>query len=173
MQAKFLFKVGSIHKSKKCGKYEVTSYLSALHIRIKFLDTGFEMRTTAAALKRGYIKDKLLPSILGVACIGDGEYNSRTGETEHSVPVIYNQWRGMLVRCYNKKGAACKTKDLTVCEEWLNFQNFAGWILEQVPEFYQATIHLNKGALIYSPETVTLKITKARYFNPEFTAYSK
>lgn len=64
----------------------------------------------------------------------------------------------MLVRCYDSKFQKSKSsyKDCTVCDEWLNFQNFAKWHDENYYEIDNERMDLDKDILIrnnkiYSP----------------------
>lgn len=46
---------------------------------------------------------------------------------------IFNSWRGMKERCYNKKNSHYKIyggKGIEVCEEWQIFKNFESWALQ-------------------------------------------
>ena len=68
----------------------------------------------------------------------------------------YSVWLSMLNRCYNKQ---FQSKNETyigceVCDEWLDFQNFAEWFTNNYIEGYQLDKDiLVKGNKIYSPET--------------------
>ena len=66
----------------------------------------------------------------------------------------------MLRRCYSKNSldASPTYNDCSVCDEWLNFQNFAKWHNENYYEVANESMHLDKDILkkgnkIYSPET--------------------
>ncbi|HET8689672.1 MAG TPA: hypothetical protein VFM18_23950, partial [Methanosarcina sp.] len=70
----------------------------------------------------------------------------------------YNVWHGILSRCYSPKNTNYKNyggHGVTVCDEWLVFQNFARWYLEQYsePNWHIDKDILVKGNKIYSPET--------------------
>ena len=58
----------------------------------------------------------------------------------------YQAWSNMLTRGYSKKYKNERTtyKDVTVCEEWHNFQNFAKWFEENYIEGW----HLDKDILV-------------------------
>ncbi|HSE99915.1 MAG TPA: hypothetical protein VLA48_03380 [Nitrososphaeraceae archaeon] len=104
-------------------------------------------------IKNGRIKNPLHTSTYGIGYIGVGTYKAEVGK---KVCVNYMVWQGMLRRCYSKKYKDKNPtyKDVTVCEEWHNFQNFAAWFEENHIEGF----HLDKDILvkenkIYSPET--------------------
>ena len=90
----------------------------------------------------------------GVGYIGEGKYSRKTHLK------IYKVWHKMLQRCYdpyyiNKFPTYIYT---TVCEQWLNFQNFAKWYDENYYECNNERMELDKDILvknnkIYSPST--------------------
>ena len=68
----------------------------------------------------------------------------------------YTTWSGMIKRCYNKNNQEKKPtyKDCTVCDEWLFFSNFKGWMDSKDHHGK----HLDKdlmviGNKVYSPST--------------------
>lgn len=71
---------------------------------------------------------------------------------------VYRVWSGMLSRCYSPKNISYNRygeKGVYVCEEWLEFQNFAAWYNKQ---YMEDAWHLDKDILsgstaCYSPET--------------------
>jgi hypothetical protein len=73
----------------------------------------------------------------------------------------YSQWHSMIQRCYN---GHVNYLDCTVCEEWLDFQEFAKWHEVTYPNDGLA-VELDKdikvpGNRVYSPETC-LFVTRA------------
>lgn len=72
----------------------------------------------------------------------------------------YTKWTNMLARCYSYKYQDRNSsfyKDCSVCEQWLNFQEFAKWYTSQ-PNYGKPRYCLDKdltvlGSNIYSPET--------------------
>lgn len=96
----------------------------------------------------------------------------------------------MLQRCYDSKFHKRESTyiDCEVCEEWLNFQNFAKWYYENYYEMEGQKIHLDKDILhkgnkIYSPEncifvperinTLFIKRDKLRGHYPIGVCYHK
>ncbi len=58
-----------------------------------------------------------------------GESNSMAGRKTK----IYSKWIGMKSRCFNQKMRSYKDygeRGITICEEWLDFDNFYKWSLE-------------------------------------------
>lgn len=87
--------------------------------------------------------------------IGEGKYNT----VEHRK--IYSYWSSMINRCYlNNISDYTKViyKDIAVCEEWMNFQNFAKWHEDNYYEIDGHIMNLDKDILVkgnkvYSPDT--------------------
>lgn len=106
---------------------------------------------------RGSVSDKMHPSFLGVGYMGDGKFTSKINDRR---TIAYQKWRAMLSRCYGNKKP--KTyENCTVCDEWLNFQNFAQWIEDNYYTIEGERIELDKDILvkgnkIYSPNTCLL-----------------
>lgn len=81
--------------------------------------------------------------------IGEGEYDSIKNKD------AYDKWYDMLVRCYSDKYIAYE--NAYVCDEWLNFQNFAKWYYDNYYEIQGEQMELdkdilNKGNKVYSPD---------------------
>lgn len=94
----------------------------------------------------------------GKGYIGVGKHSFSTSKQER------NLWGCLLKRCFCEKYHKTKPtyKDVTVCEEWLDFQNFAEWcnkqkffnVKDDKGKSYQLDKDiLLKGNKIYSPET--------------------
>lgn len=140
---------------------EIIAFNSNNDIRVKFLDEhGIEVSVTYSNFKRGCIKNPYDISVYGIGYIGEGKYMAK--KNGKCTPE-YHMWISMLQRCYSEKW-----KDkfpayyglCTVCDEWLNYQTFAGWYDKNyypVPK----RLHLDKdiileGNKVYSPETCIL-----------------
>ena len=109
---------------------------------------------------RGHFESQEQPKICGVGHIGIGEYKSKDENGKHTE--AYRKWHDMLVRCYNQKSLKKRPtyETVYVCDEWLNFQNFAKWYYDN-RIIVDEEIHLDKdilsnGQKIYSPETCCL-----------------
>lgn len=90
------------------------------------------------------------PTICNIAYEGTGRYSIQ------SHPEIHTKWKSMIKRCYSTKYS--RYKNITVCVEWLNFQNFAQWYEENWKPWMDSSWHLDKDILVkgnkvYSPET--------------------
>lgn len=100
-------------------------------------------------------KSKIKPSVYGLGFIGEGKYRA---SVKGVMTPQYRRWINMMERCYSplyhKRHPTYK--DCSVCDEWLNFQNFAKWFDENKPKD-NLKYHLDKdlkfsGNKIYSPE---------------------
>jgi len=88
--------------------------------------------------------------VCGVGYQTKGQYSKK------NAPKIYTVWSAMLYRCYGKNARIMYPtwSGFTVCDEWLCFQNFALWFVDNYVEGF----HLDKdwkvlGSKVYSPET--------------------
>ena len=104
-------------------------------------------------LEKGKVKNPYHPSVHGVGYLGEGRHTVRI---DGVITEIYKVWVSMLQRCYDSElQVRCKTyKDVTVCKEWHNFQNFAEWAEGRHIEGYHLDKDLLKGDdKVYAPKT--------------------
>jgi len=145
--------IGSLHCTLRYGMLEVIGYTRNTEVSVRFITTGYETVAQVAHIRRGRVKDKLLPQVFGVGFVGDGKYSPSYNGKDSAA---YVSWHGMLQRCYSE---AFKTKSptyrlCTVCEKWHNFQNFAQWFDLHGEKGLQLDKDiLVEGNKIYSPET--------------------
>ena len=79
----------------------------------------------------------------------------------------YNRWEKMLKRCYSNNYHLSNPtyKDCTVCEEWLTFSNFRGWMEKQQFEGMELDKDiLTIGNKVYSPTTCVFVHKKVNAF---------
>ena len=140
------------------GDIKILDYIDANNVEIVFLKTNNTKRVRMGNVLTGKIVDKeihfQMTSVCGVGEIGCGEYAPNIHKK------IYKAWSSMIRRCYSKKVHELQPSyvNCTVCEQWLNFQNFAKW--------YESQVHsdncqvdkdlLSYGNKVYSPETCCL-----------------
>lgn len=108
---------------------------------------------------RGNVKCPYEPRVVGHGYIGEGVYTTideKTGINNH----CYHTWRGMLTRCYDELYHIKKPtyKKCSVCDHWLNYQNFAEWYYQNYYEVPGEIMNLDKdilskGNTVYSPDT--------------------
>lgn len=107
--------------------------------------------------KNGKIKCPYERNVYRIGYLGEGKY--KTSE-KGKITRVYATWHDMLKRCYDenfhKKHPTYK--DCKVCENWLNFQNFAKWYYKNYYQIDGERMTLDKDILIkgnkvYSPDT--------------------
>lgn len=145
---------GKIFPSNSCGDFKILEYRSTNDVLIEFLQTGTRMSVWLGNIKKGTIKDRLYPSVYGVGYVGIGEFKTKIDGKQ---PIYYKRWKEMISRCYNEKDkeyCAYGALGVRVCDEWLNFQNYAKWWLENCPDesFALDKDILEKGNKCYSPD---------------------
>lgn len=153
-------KVGDIIESNNFGPYEIVEIdrtnPKTPKVKVKFLNSGNVVQSTAAKAYYGTVQDWTQPSVLGRGIIFPGA--SVDFERE------YYLWLGMMCRCYNENAGESNVriyKDVEVDERWWTLVNF----IEDLPSLpgYQRwrdgqEVHLDKDMLsgnnkIYSKET--------------------
>jgi len=166
----FIYKENILNNSKQINRIKkeklnndgclmrIIEYNKSNNIIIEFQDEHkTQISTTYQCFKNGTIRNPYFKSIYGKGYLGQNEYKTKI---KHKKTIQYSLWTSMLSRCYNKNfHKKCITYiECNVCEEWLNFQNFAKWFDENYYEITGEEIHLDKDILfkgnkIYSPET--------------------
>lgn len=141
----------------------IVEYTNSENIVVEFQDDyKFRKKSTYSNFKSGGIKNPYDKTVHSVGYIGDGEFLTKEPDGYHPTRE-YTCWIHMIERCYFEKN-----KDLhkayygkcTVCDEWLNFQNFAKWYREHYYDVDER-LHLDKdilvaGNLIYAPDRCML-----------------
>lgn len=136
---------------------EIIEFYNAKNCTIKFTNSDYIVKNkTYGNIKKGSVANPFHINAHGVGFIGQGFFKC---EIESKSTKEYPIWNSMISRCYNIKNTHFTNyKDVTVCEEWLNFQNFAKWYSENFNPKTMRNWHLDKDILvkgnkIYSPET--------------------
>lgn len=141
------------------GNLLVLSFDGCLNVLVRFIDTGFETRSSAQHVRSGRIKDKLKPSVYGAGFIGDGTYKAKVN---NKTTAAYIAWKGMLQRCYDEKWRKANPYycGVTVSSDWLNFQLFAEWFYKSLPsdggKYQLDKDSMVSGNKVYSAETCCL-----------------
>jgi len=144
------------------GKYKVIEILNekykngARKFKAKFIDTGFEITSTAWNIQTGRIRDQFFKSVAGVGYLGNISHKH----------FLYNRWRSMISRCYSETDKDYKNygaKGIYVCDEWHCFEIYVNDVikLEGYNELKvrNRELNLDKDILsdldnkCYSPET--------------------
>lgn len=106
--------------------------------------------------KRGTLVNNMLPTVYDHGYIGYGKYKVSV-DGKHTPQYI--AWKSMLNRCYGERFHKISPtySDCVVCNDWLNYQNFAKWyddnfyVIEDEKMALDKDI-LTKGNKIYSPQ---------------------
>lgn len=140
---------------------EIIEYFRYTNCTIKFNTDLILTNVSLQAIKGGYVKNPYHKTVYGIGYFGVGKYTSIgvKGDKNKKKCLSYSKWQGMLFRCYSESGQLKYPtyKNVTVCKEWHNYQNFAKWFEENYKP-HMAGWHLEKDILtkgnkIYSPET--------------------
>lgn len=149
----FKDKVGLKNTSNEGLAMTITVYRGSTDIDIQFEDGTVVHNKTFRNFEKGMIKNPNIRKVFDVGYKGVGNYSIKKKDKNL---LAYSVWHGMLRRCYCSKSLKRKPtyKNISVCEEWLNYQNFAKWFYKK----YRERFELDKDILcpdckIYSPET--------------------
>lgn len=153
-------RVGEVSHTKHGTPAIIIEYKNNKEVLVEFQDKyKYRYYTSYTNFKNGKLTNPYECRNGGIGFIGVGQYNSK----DHKL--AYYKWKAMLSRCikaeeeldYSEKSYA----ECTVCEEWLNFQNFAHWFYSELYDTYEEPICIDKDILIhnnklYSPSTCLL-----------------
>lgn len=136
---------------------KVIEYNSKNDILVEFQDNHkYVVHTNIQRFRQGRVGNPFDKTVYGKGYLGVGEYQ---GSIEGVQTPQYKEWRGMLTRCYsNEYHKSYPTYINTqVCEEWLDFQNFAKWYEDNYYEVDNQAMHLDKdiitkGNKLYCPD---------------------
>lgn len=150
-------RVGEKYITNEGYEIEIIEYFNYKNCTTRF-KSGFILKDVMYGnIITGSVSNPYHPSVFGVGYIGVGVHKtSYKGNKE----VLYDKWYKMLERayCLKYKEKHPTYKNVTVCEEWHNFQNFAEWYYSNYNSDYMKWWELDKDILIrgnkiYSPET--------------------
>lgn len=151
--------VGQTFLSKEGYNVEITEYFSFTNCTIQFDDkVGTILKNKEYRnIKKGTIKNPYHPTVHSVGYLGVGKYCcSIDGKHTKSG----RAWYGIFNRCLSEITQEYQPtyKDVTVCDEWHNFQNFAEWHEDNYNPKIMQDWQLDKDILIkgnkiYRPET--------------------
>jgi len=152
--AKKIERIGEQKHNNQKLLMTIVRYKSTRNIDVEFEDGFIAENTTYQCFCEGSIKNPRLPFLYGLGYVGEGVY--KTKNFKKQTP-YYVKWFSVFERCYNKVYPSYK--NIKVCEEWCNFQNFAKWYEENWKSDYMDKKWsldkdiLVKGNKVYSPET--------------------
>lgn len=150
----FTTKIGEKSISNQGYVLEIIDYIDFNRCKVLVNNHSVVDNVTYNNFKLGGVGYVYHKSVCNVGFLGEGKADF----ISYSVP--YKVWKSMIVRCYDNKYLQKQPtyKDVTVCEEWHNFQNFAKWFEENwkpwMDNYWQLDKDiLVKGNKIYSPDT--------------------
>lgn len=150
-------RVGEKFKNNEGYIVEIIEYYDSSKVTVRFNDGTILRNRQYSGIKNGKITNPNYRFLYGIGYLGEGKYKV---SLKSRVFKYYKLWYNIFLRCYDKKQQEKHPtyKDVTVCEEWYNFQNFAKWFEESYNPETMEGWHLDKDILvkgnkIYSPET--------------------
>ena len=151
-------RTGEINYNNFGSKMEIIKYENNENIDVYFPQYNWIAKHKSyVEFKKKTIKCLYEPRVFNIAYVGDGKYVTKENNKQTA---SYSSWKDMLRRCYDSKYHKNQPTyvDCFVCNEWLNFQNFAKWYYENYYEIEGEVMCLDKDILIkgnkiYSPNT--------------------
>lgn len=134
---------------------KIIEYINAQNIKVEFQDEYKGIATSDIRhFKNGKIKNPYKVTIFNIGKIGQ-----TTIYKDKKLKESYKHWTTMLKRCYDEKSIMKNPayKNVTVCDDWLIFENFEKWFEDNYYEIDEEIMELDKDILIkgnkiYSPE---------------------
>ncbi|MBK5242153.1 hypothetical protein [Clostridium sp.] len=158
MDSKFLSnRLGEIRYNNYGSEMKIIRYGGTFDIDVEFKNGYISKNRQYKKFKNGTIKNYNDKTVYNIGYLGDGNYEPRI---DGEITKVYDTWKGMLRRCYDKKKQKefPTYKNCTVETEWLNFQVFGKWFNENFYTVGNEIIALDKDILVkgnkvYSPQT--------------------
>jgi len=137
----FIDRIGEIREGS-CGLMEIIKYNGCMDIKVQF-KTGSIIKTQYNNFKNGEVKDPLFPIVYETGYLGIGKYKAKIN---CKMTIEYETWYNMIQRCYDPYiiNKNLTYQNATICDEWLNFQNFAEWYNKNHYELLDEKVDLNK-----------------------------
>lgn len=152
-------RLGLVKLNTHGNEMKIIEYNGSLDITVEFQDDKkYTTKSMYKEFENGMIKNPYGKNIFNTGYFGIGIYSSKNNSR------IYNTWKSMLSRCYNKADHRYHTyggNGVTMFEEWHNFQKFAKWYENNYYQVKEEDMELDKDILyknnkIYSPSTCVL-----------------
>lgn len=140
-------KVGDRFVNNSGDEAVVVEYQNCNNIIVVFTGYNTRMSFTGSNLEAGKFRNREAPDKFGTTL--GSPYSASEHRTAHQ------RWRSMVERCHEKHAGY---ENVSVCEEWLCFENYAKWYYSQKAANMRG-FDVDKdisGANIYSPETCYL-----------------
>lgn len=137
------------------SKITIIGYKDKRNVTVKF-ENGYIKNCEYNQFKKGLIKSPYDKRLYNLGYIGEGDYDT---SINYKTTIQYQHWYNLLRRCYNEKDRQKYPTyiGITVCDEWLCFQNFAEWFDNNYYTVDNEKMCLDKDILhknnkIYSPD---------------------
>ncbi len=152
-------KIGEIGYNNFGSKMIIVEYRNNRDIDVYFPQYDWTFKNTYySVFKNGEISCLYERRTYRIGYIGEGKY--KIHDENGKMTKCYRAWYDMLRRCYDSKHHEKYPtyKNCKVCDEWLNFQNFAKWYYDNYYEIEGEIMCLDKDILVkgnkmYSPKT--------------------
>ena len=121
--------INEIFKTNSSGYLTIVKYVNAKEVYVKFIATGFETKAEISQIRKGCVKDKLIPSVYSMGVTGD-EVTKINGTHIKE----YQIWSAVLERCYDYKFKEKNPTyaDCTASKNFLLFAYFKEWCSKQI-----------------------------------------
>lgn len=144
---------GTLFEMQNGEFLEVLNYVNATEILVQFIDRKSPpFYAHVGNLRKGKYKNKFHPSVFGIGFEGIGNFSFKKDK------FAVNSWRGIVQRAFSKfeKEQRPSTVDVTMHEDWYNFQKFAEWAVCQ-KGYGKYNFEIDKDLIVlgnshYSPE---------------------
>lgn len=172
---------GQIGFNKDGDKMQIIVYNGYDNIIVRFMDNWkCEVKTQYVNFIRGNVKNYNKVIYGNHGFLGQGPYTSEHKD-KNGKRIIHNEysiWKNMHERAGNFDGMHPSYVDVTVCEEWWNYQNFAKWYNDHKYEIKGDFLCLDKDILnptgrVYSPENCCLVPNTINEVFKDFVNYKR
>ena len=156
-------RVGETRYNKQGDLMKIVEYNSVVNIVVEFQDKyKTKVHTRYERFLSGCVRNPYHPSLYGIGIVGNKYSSSKNNKDTKE----YKAWNHIIERCYSEKYRKKQPtyKDVSVCKEWLLYENFYEWLHKQ--ENFDKWLNGDrwaidkdifiKGNKIYSPETCCL-----------------
>ena len=147
-------RVGQVFETRQGYNATIIEYKNSRSCKVLFSDGNTVDNVIYTRLTQGGLKNPYHRTLYNIGYLGE---DRRLRGQDY---LIYKSWANMLKRCYNEKCLQSEPtyRDVTVCEEWHNYQVFAEWHknnynFDTMKGWQLDKDILVKGNKIYSPQT--------------------
>ena len=179
---KSINRTGEVNYNKFGSKMIISKYYNNRNVDIHFPKYNWTIKHRYyCEFQKGQIKCPYETRYLGVGYIGEGQYKTVDSQGKHSK--CFTTWYNMLMRCYNTENIHERNYvygQCYVCDEWLNYQNFAKWYYDNIYYVGDEQMCLDKDILfknnkeysdyycIFVPQSINKLFTKTDKLRGEY-----